>query len=182
MLASDPRQPLSVGHAYRGFRQWFLAAYVQDDYQVSQRLTLNLGLRWETVTNAKEANNLAARLVNVSDPEFTLEPEIDSYFDASKKNFQPRFGFALQLNDNATTVLRGGAGIFHDQVLPHLYAVNVGKYPPYYNLARNSGPSFTQDDLTEGGIRVSVNGVSTSIQMATKYHWNITLQQQLSES
>ncbi len=182
VLASDPRQPLSVGHAYRGFRQWFLAAYVQDDYQVSQRLTLNLGLRWETVTNAKEANNLAARLVNVSDPEFTLEPEIDSYFDASKKNFQPRFGFALQLNDNATTVLRGGAGIFHDQVLPHLYAVNVGKYPPYYNLARNSGPSFTQDDLTEGGIRVSVNGVSTSIQMATKYHWNITLQQQLSES
>ena len=179
---NDPRAPLSVGHAYRGFRQSFLAAYAQDDWQISPRLTLNLGLRWETVTNATEANNLAARLVHITDPAFTIEPEIDSYFDASKKNFQPRFGFAYQLNDRASTVVRGGAGVFHDQVLPHLYSVNVGKYPPYYNLARNSGPGFTQDDLTEGGIRLSVNGVSPEIHMATKYHWNVTIQQQLSEN
>lgn len=182
----DPRTPLSVGHAYRGFRQSFMAAYAQDDWQVSPRLTLNLGLRWETVTNAKEANNLAARLVNILDPALTVEPEIDSYFDASKKNFQPRFGFALQLNDRATTVLRGGAGVFHDQVLPHLYAVNVGKYPPYYNLVTNRGRerdlNLTSEDLTGGNIALSVNGVSSEIKMATKYHWNVTIQQQLSEN
>ena len=179
----DPRTPLSVGHAYRGFRQWFMAVYAQDDWQVSPRLTLNLGLRYETITNAKEANNLAARLVNILDPAFTLEPEIDSYFDASKKNFQPRFGFALQLNDNATTVLRGGAGIFHDQVLPHLYSVNVGKYPPYYNLVTNKrNLNLTPGDLTGGNISVSVNGVASSMQMATKYHWNLTIQQQLGEN
>ncbi len=180
----DSRTPLSVGHAYRGFRQSFIAAYAQDDWQVSPRLTLNLGLRYETVTDATEANNLAAQLVNILDPALTLEPEIDSYFNASKKNFQPRFGFALQLNDSASTVLRGGAGVFHDQVLPHLYSVNVGKYPPYYNLvSERRNLTLTPADLMGSGrVAVSVNGVASKMQMATKYHWNLTIQQQLGEN
>lgn len=175
----DPRTPLSVGHAYRGLRQWFIAVYAQDDFQVTPRLTLNLGLRYETVTNPKESNNLAARLVHITDPAFSIEPEIDSYFDISKKNFQPRFGFAWQLNDRASTVVRGGAGIFHDQVLPHLYSVQVEKYPPYYNLARNSSPLFTQADLSGGEVRPQVNAVAPVVKTGTKYHWNVTIQQQL---
>jgi hypothetical protein len=178
----DPRTPLSTGHAYRGIRQWFVSTYLQDDWQVSSRLTLNLGLRYETVTNPTEANGMAARLVNILDPQFTIEPEIDSYIGISKKTFQPRFGFAWQLNDAATTVIRGGAGVFHDMILPQMYAVNVEKYPPYYNLARNSGPSFTREDLTRGGVQLSVNGVAPKAKMGTKYHWNLTIQQQLSEN
>jgi hypothetical protein len=178
----DPRAPLSIGHAYRGLRQWFYAFYGQDDWQVTPRLTLNLGLRYETVSNPKEANNLAARLVHITDREFTVEPEIDSYFDIAKKTFQPRLGFAWQLNDTASTVIRGGAGIFHDQPLPHLYSTQVEKYPPYYNLAQNPRPNLTFDDLTSGTVQPRVNAVAPSIQMGTKYHWNITVQQQVGQN
>lgn len=182
--ANDPREPRSVGHAYRGYRQSFIAAYIQDDWQVSPRLTLNLGLRYETITDATEANGLEAQLINITDSEFTTrEGGVDRYFSAAKKNFQPRFGFAWQLNDAATTVVRGGAGVFHDMVLPHLYSVNVGKYPPYFLLARNSSNlTFTHDDLYSGGLRFNVNGVANKMQMATKYHWNLTVQQQLTEN
>jgi hypothetical protein len=184
--ADSPAVPLSVGHAYRGLRQWFIAGYAQDDWQVSSRLTLNLGLRYETVTNPKEANNLAARLVHVTDPQYTVEPEIDSYFDIAKKTFQPRFGFAWQLNDAATTVIRGGAGIFHDQPLPHLYSTQVEKYPPYYNLvaatSNSNNIAISPDNVSRGTLDVRINGVAPAIKMGTKYHWNVTVQQQIGEA
>jgi hypothetical protein len=181
--ANSPIQPLSVGHAYRGLRQWFVAFYGQDDWQVTPRLTLNLGLRYETVTNPKESNNLAARLVHITDPQYTIEPTIDSYFDIAKKTFQPRFGFAYQLNDSASTVIRGGAGIFHDQPLPHLYSTQVEKYPPYYNLVNARSPlSLTPADLTKGTPDIRINGVAPSIKMGTKYHWNVTVQQQIGQA
>jgi outer membrane receptor protein involved in Fe transport len=181
----DADYPLAVGDSYRGLRQWFIAVYGQDDWQVSPRLTLNLGLRYETVTNPTEANHLAARLVHITDPAYTIEPEIDSYFDVTKKNFQPRFGFAWQLNDSATTVIRGGTGIFHDQTLPNLYAVNAERYPPYFiQLRRTAGLTFTQADLIGGRVNVAptVSQVSPIIKTATKYHWNLTVQQQLSQN
>jgi hypothetical protein len=184
--ANSSLVPLSVGHAYRGLRQWFIAGYAQDDWQVNSRLTLNLGLRYETVTNPKEANNLAARLVHVTDPAYTIEPEIDSYFDIAKKTFQPRFGFAWQLNDNASTVVRGGAGIFHDQPLPHLYSTQVEKYPPYYNLvaatSSSNSLSINPDNVNRGTLDVRINGVAPAIKMGTKYHWNVTVQQQIGQA
>jgi outer membrane receptor protein involved in Fe transport len=181
--ANSPLEPRSVGHAYRGLRQWFIAGYAQDDWQLSPRLTLNLGLRYETVTNPKEANELEARLIHITDPSYSIRPTIDSYFDIAKKTFQPRFGFAYQLNDNASTVIRGGAGIFHDQPLPHLYSTQVEKYPPYYNLVNARAPlSLTPDDLVKGTPDIRINGVAPSIKMGTKYHWNVTIQQQIGQN
>jgi hypothetical protein len=115
--------------------------YVQDEFKVSPRLTLNLGLRYELITPFVDKNNL---MVNF-DPDFVdpqtgrhgrfvvpsadVIPQIDPAMVAygvvtakdvgvgrglvkgDKTNFAPRLGFAFRLNDK--TVFRGGYGLFY---------------------------------------------------------------------
>ena len=87
--------------------------YLQDDFKVSKRLTLNLGLRYELFMPATEA---ADRVAN-----FDLETKTmilagqnglsDSLLEVDKNNFGPRLGFAYLLTEDGNTVIRGGYGI-----------------------------------------------------------------------
>src|SRR5215831_4797282 len=89
--------------------------YIQDNWRVTPRLTLNLGVRDEIVTPWKERHNRLAvfdpsnggNLVPVGTPGF---PE-DAVTDARLTNIGPRFGFAYSVTPK--TVLRGGFGIFY---------------------------------------------------------------------
>ena len=167
--------------AYRGLRQSIFAMYGQDDFQVSPRLTLNLGVRWEFATDPTESNNLVSNLVRVTDPQVT---RMNAFFELGKKNIQPRVGFAWQLNSSGTSVIRGGFGIFHDQVLPLYYAVNVNKYPPFYELLNIGGRNnvrfpdgFTQ--LTQGRGLLRLNAVAASLKTPAKNHYHLSIQQQI---
>src|SRR5262249_33884269 len=89
--------------------------YIQDNWRVTPRLTLNLGVRDEIVTPWKERHNRLAvfdpsnggNLVPVGTPGF---PD-DTVTDARLTNIGPRFGFAYSITPK--TVLRGGFGIFY---------------------------------------------------------------------
>jgi hypothetical protein len=86
--------------------------YVQNDYRVSRKLTLNLGLRWEYATPRWERNNVLSNF----DPETKtiLIAKNGSLYDRTlvnpdRNNFAPRLGFAYSLDSK--TVLRGGYGV-----------------------------------------------------------------------
>src|SRR5947207_11440387 len=111
----------------------YLAPVVQDDWKVSSRLTLNLGVRWDFRTVPFEAHNKMGWLdlsnpdggLCIADPSLLtkgIAPAGSMYrycgrrnpADGSKKPFAPRFGFAYRPFGGDKTVIRGGYGIFFD--------------------------------------------------------------------
>jgi len=105
-------------------RNWDLSPYIQDDIKVTQKLTVNLGLRWDIQVPFTENNNLIVYL----DPNHPgRNPAADNLPGALTKfgncqgcagydrasihwgHFGPRFGFAYQVNPK--TVVQGGFSI-----------------------------------------------------------------------
>ena len=72
----------------RGYRQWLWAFFIQEDYKLRPNLTVNLGLRYETVTVPREVNGKVSNLRNVTDSKMTVGDPWHS--NPSKHNFAPR--------------------------------------------------------------------------------------------
>jgi hypothetical protein len=174
----DAPRPGSSG--YRGLRETMFGAYVQDDFKVNQRLMLNLGLRYEAITNPTEVNGKISNLLNLSDPAPTVLK--DSYFSVRKKDFQPRVGFAWELNGSGKTVLRSGFGIFHDHILPYSYVGLASGAPPFWlALSDTKNPVFPYDsNLTAGPSPPPTFGAfPAAVTEPSKTSYNLSLQQQL---
>jgi hypothetical protein len=183
LLAGKPSRfdaPPPGSDAYRGLRETLFGVYAQDDFKMSQRFTLNLGLRWEGISNPYEVNGKMANLLNIHDPAPTVLK--NSFFSVTKKDFQPRVGFAWQLNGSGTTVLRSGFAILHDHILPYVYANFASGTPPFFlTLSDQNNPVFPMDtNLTNGAPPpLQFGGFLTTNKEPTKIQYNMTLQQQV---
>jgi len=111
------------------YRRPIYSLYAQDDFRVTPRLTLNLGLRYELFTTVKEAHDEQATfdfnqeaLIVPKGQKMQLTPTLAQsipildtgsrgLIDPDLNNFAPRVGFAYQITDKL--VLRSGYGIFY---------------------------------------------------------------------
>jgi Carboxypeptidase regulatory-like domain/TonB dependent receptor len=99
-----------------------LSFFAQDDFRVSSNLTLNYGVRWEYFGPISEAHNLLSNLGRDGQLAMVGTDGLDGAYAREWKDFGPRVGFAW--NPHASTVLRGGYGLFYDYVPQDLLIAN----------------------------------------------------------
>jgi hypothetical protein len=113
-----------------------LSAYFQDDWTPAPRLTLNLGLRYDV-----EFGSLPTDDVGLSTQPFANDTN----------NLQPRVGFAWDVKGNGNTIVRGGGGLYVDQVYLNLTfnqtRTNSGRLLAITTFNTNNDPRFAIDPL-----------------------------------
>jgi hypothetical protein len=183
--SSVTQQPFSiVGGRYRPF-----ALYFQDDFKITTRLTINAGLRWDYIPPYREvADRWSFLNPDITNPitgnkgalQFAghrgagLSCECTTPVNTYMKNFEPRIGFAFQLDDK--TVLRGGYSLTYSHggatggaagagtgtgqtgfSTPISFADSTAG-PAFY---LNNNPAFSQRNANYGGANYSLPGTST---------------------
>jgi hypothetical protein len=124
----------------RNWRQSMLDLYLQDDIQLTHRLTLNLGVRYERESVPQEANGLSANLRNpVLDAKATVGP---LFVNPTNRGFAPRAGLAWDPFGDGKTSVRSGFGLFYDPLWSDFYANAGNRQPPFYTLGSINNPVF----------------------------------------
>ena len=179
----DRNTGVSILNRYYGF-------FLQDDFRVTAKLTLNLGLRYEYETPRTERYNRATRgfdganggsLIYASDKQRGI-------YDPDRNNFAPRFGLAYSAN--AKTVVRMGYGLNFVPVVGSVDAVGYSVTTPMVTtqdgitpLNRLSNP-FPQQLSPIGANAAAFRGQNISFvepkDRTPLFHtWNVNVQREL---
>jgi hypothetical protein len=110
----------SVGVGARGlkFNTYDYNFFVQDDFRVTPRLTINLGLRYEyqKMPETTLVNNTLYKDVLIPNTSFTFA-QATSQLPDDRNNFGPRIGFAYDVFGDGKTSVRGGVGIYYGRII-----------------------------------------------------------------
>ena len=97
--------------------------FFQDDWRVTRKLSLNLGLRYEVFLKPVEQDTLQGRIDQAELVDgihrldnLTVQRSSD-WFGTDWNNFAPRFGFAYDPQGNGRTAIRGNAGVYYDRAM-----------------------------------------------------------------
>jgi hypothetical protein len=173
----------------RNLRQQVFGFFVQDDIRVSDRLTLNIGVRYEPSTGITETEGRLAQLIDFASPTATLNDTTvleELFQNPSKKTIAPRVGFAWDPRGNGKSALRGGAGVFYDLITagtPFVQNTAV-RVPPFINRGGLVGsPTFginfpdaytVQRERLAG--QAALEGIQYDIDQPVMYKWNLNVQ------
>ncbi|GGH08187.1 TonB-dependent receptor [Silvibacterium dinghuense] len=191
-------QPRWTSHYY--------ALFAQDDLKVNDKLTLNIGLRWDVDVPRTAAHNFTSNFSpTANDPEYGVPGALvfgtnysgnKRWADTYYKDIAPRFGFAFAPFANGQTVFRGGGAILYG---PLQYADDGNgmyagyKIQPNFTSSDGFSPAFLADsgfpayaqppDLDPGifnGQSVTDNYIEKQFgKPSAVYEWSLQVEQQL---
>ncbi|PYS92431.1 MAG: hypothetical protein DMF64_09110 [Acidobacteria bacterium] len=140
--------------ARNSLRYYQLNFYGQDAWRVRPNLSLSYGLRYEYNTPVRELNRRIEQ--TFTDPKLKLAPGLRQFiegrtriFEPDRNNFAPRVGFAYSISPfgkDRLTVVRGGYGVFYDQILGAVVSQSRNVFPTFITL--NFGGLNAQDQTT----------------------------------
>jgi len=173
------RALFTAGDLLRHLQDEGYAAFIQDDWRIKPRLTVNLGLRYELTTVLKEKDDLMGNFVPGVGLAQVGSSKLGDAFNGDHNNFAPRIGFAWDIGGNSKTVVRGGAGIYYSQAsFDSFMAVGnllgLRTVPTGVNLYTkgNSTPFTAGGTINVGQITFTGNALGSATKQGTvKYGW-----------
>jgi hypothetical protein len=175
---------LAGSDTVRGHRQWVAAWYVQENWRIGSRLTVDAGLRHEWATTPGEVNGKIANLVNLTDPAMRIGGPL--FENPSRRNFSPRLGLAWDLAGGGRTILRGGWGLYPDLILAHFVLLSGVRNPPFFlrgavrGLPQGSFPKGGYPALLAGGTpEFRIERLDPRPEQPRVQQWNVTLERVL---
>jgi len=142
-----------------------LSLWAQDTWQVSSRLTVAAGLRWEF--SPPPPLSTAQSFLSYQTGILTAQPNRELW-PATYGNFAPRLGLAYLFGKDGRTVLRAGAGLYYDSSVSIATAV-INSGPLNGANLSNTGGGTSQ----KGNI---VYGFAPNLQLPQVIQWNVSLE------
>lgn len=173
-------------------RTWADALFIQDDYRVTSKFTLNLGMRWQYDPSWHEQNRQLASFdpYNLTWTQMGLNGAPQGSVDTHWAEFAPRLGFAYNLVPK--TVFRAGFGITYPGVYGH-GAQGDGNASPNVSTVTTFGPGTYLSHLPAVNVPNPTGALAawqgswfyyTPRTQGTNYfeQWNVVLEQQLTKN
>ncbi len=186
-VGSEPADLTGVQYAF----------FVQDNWRFNDRLTFNLGLRYELQQPLTEASGRLATFIPTlrevvlsGDSRFS-----EALLETDKNNFGPRVGFALRLFGGDRTVLRGGAGIYHSLESFNVTRQQIANNFPFLNRVQYSRPFISATSTTRNPVGLTFTnpfptgtvaaandtfGIDTGNRTPEFYQYNLTMEREIS--
>jgi hypothetical protein len=199
LLGYADKTQRQVGSTRVDMRSTYLGAFAEDDWKVTPRLTLNLGVRWEANTplsdkygrnssldwiygSGRAALVLAGQIGPVSGFHYN-----DAMYLPDWNNFAPRFGFAFRPFKGNSTVVRGGYGIFYSLSVGQIFTFQAQNPPRIVNdvfTAVFPNPSLTfENGFQLGALNpapiLSVRGLDFHRRDPYIQQFDLTIQRQI---
>jgi hypothetical protein len=188
--------PLTGSDVNRYFLFNTLGFYAQDDYRITSRLTVNMGLRYEFMTTPREAEGRQYAIRNLTTDSAVLPGgELAAWIpgpvmqNGTHWNIGPRFGFALDVFGDGKTAFRGGGGIYYDVGNLGGAFVNEadGSYPAILYTATNPANAVVIFPITPPTVDSVLSSNQANSAVTVYYHagqpyniqYNLVVQRQL---
>jgi hypothetical protein len=196
LLGLPDTSSLQYGNPDKYFRTNWYDVYMTDDWRISTKLSLNMGLRWDYTAPITELYN---RIVNldIASGYTAVAPVLpgqtgklsgtaypSSLVNPDKRNIAPRIGFAWRPFPKHSTVVRGGYGIYYNTSIYGTIANNLAAQPPFaQTLSVASSPA---NPLTlQNGFVFPLNTVTNTRAIDPNYRvgypmiWQLSVQNDL---
>jgi len=167
----------------RADRQHIPALFIQDDFQVTPNLTLNLGIRWEVATANKEVYGKQSQINVYTD---SISVAQSPNYSIPSNNLAPRFGFAWDPFGDGKTAIRSGFGMFHQMLLADFYfgARSQAPFVDLLGVDRDVGAGvvgFFPDPTVapDSGQASRIETVNSEVVSPYYMQWNLQVQREL---
>lgn len=185
-------------NAYRHYIMKDSSLFAQDDWKVTPRVTVNLGLRWDRYGAPTESHGILAQFNNLGkcfDPACIAAVRVTPaprMWNTRNRDFAPRVGFAWDIFGQGRSSLRAGYGIFYDRIFDNVWS-NGAWNPPFYGLIdldatggdaifysdpAKVGAAYTPDSLPGPAGRVSVRTMENNLKDSSSQNYYLGIEQQ----
>ncbi len=194
---------VAYGNADKYFRASWIDLFVNDDWRINSRISINAGLRWDFQAPVTELYN---RLVNLNTGTyFTMAAPVcatavagctlasdagypNSLVHPSYTNFQPRIGLAWRPFAKASTVVRAGYGIYYNTSVYQALASQMAQQAPLSYSVTQSNSLTNPFTLANAFLMPAVNATAQTFaldpnfQIGYLHYWQLSIQQNLASS